>query len=490
VAAVLVAVLAAVVAGCGDDGTEPGATTVGGEAGGGTVEWSDCGGDFECGSVPVPRDYDDRASGRIDVGLIRYPASDPDARIGSLLVNPGGPGASGVEFVRSAASVFPDELQARFDIVGFDTRGTGATLPVDCRFDLDEVFALDTTPDDADERAALERTYAALADACADRNGDVLTLVSSQDTVRDMDRIRAAVGDDGLTYLGYSYGTYLGALYADRYPRRLRALILDGAVDPTLDPADSTIEQAVGFEDALDAFLAACADDSTCEFASEGDPAAALDALLADIDAEGVPAGGDRVLGPGEADIGLASALYLGDAGYAELADALAAAADGDGAPLLALTDSYTGRNDDGSYDGRQDAFWAIACADSGDPAGSEAERRALERRAAAAAPHFGVSSLNLGSVCRHWPVPPADGPDTIDAAGAPPILVIGTTGDPATPLAWAESLADQLGSAELVVVDGSQHGAFILGGSPCVDEIGIRYLVDLAVPREGTMCE
>jgi pimeloyl-ACP methyl ester carboxylesterase len=453
------------------------------------VTWADCGDGFQCGSVPAPRDYDHPRRGTIDVALIRRPASDPAARIGSLLVNPGGPGASGVEFVRGYADVLPDELQARFDIVGFDPRGTGGTLPIDCEVDLDEFFALDTTPDDTAERAAIERTYTAFADACGQRHGDDLALISSQDTVRDMDRVRAALGDQHLTYLGISYGTYLGALYADAYPKRVRAMLLDGAIDPTLDGDAVAIQQAVGFEQALEAFFADCAADTGCAFHSDGDPAAAFDALLADIDTNGVPAADSRVLGPGQADSGVAAALYSGADGYVVLATALAAAADGDGSALLALSDAYTGRDDDGSYDNLFEAFWAIGCLDGGLPAAGGAEQRRLEQRAATAAPHFGVSSVVMGQICRAWPVRPVAEPGPLRAAGSPPILVINTTGDPATPLVGAEALADHLHSGVLVVVESSEHGSFALGGNACVDEIGVRYLVDLDVPAEGTMC-
>ncbi|MGH9026963.1 MAG: alpha/beta fold hydrolase [Acidimicrobiia bacterium] len=245
-------VVAVVAVACDDD--QPGAGHDG------EISWSDCDDGFECGSLQVPRDYDNPRSGTITVALIRHPATDPAGRIGSLLVNPGGPGASGVHFVRGATDLLPEELRVRFDIVGFDPRGTGATLPIECDFDLDDVFALDTSPDDEDERAELEETFAALAAACDERSGADLAAVSSQDTVRDMYRIRAALGDDKLTYLGYSYGSYLGALYADQFPQLVRSMLLDGAVDPSLEPAESAVEQAVGFERALNAFLADCAE--------------------------------------------------------------------------------------------------------------------------------------------------------------------------------------------------------------------------------------
>src|SRR6266508_3522869 len=305
VALVLVLALGVIAAACKDDPQEakdrrkrerePASTTEG-KRGQTTVDWSDCEGG-ECATLNVPLDYDDPDGETIGVALIRIPATDPDRKIGSLLVNPGGPGASGVDFVRGNGFFFPDELRERFDIVGFDPRGTGDTEPIECVRSLDDVLGFDYSPDSDEERQALEDGVEEFTAQCEQREGDILSHISSQDTVRDMDRIREAVGDEQLSYLGFSYGTYLGAVYADFFPDKVRAMVLDGAVDPELSSLDVNLEQAAGFERSLNAFLDDCAGDPDCSFYNGGDTQGAYDALVADIDAHPLKADG-RQLGP------------------------------------------------------------------------------------------------------------------------------------------------------------------------------------------------
>ena len=440
----------------------------------------------ECAVLTVPLDYETPDDGRtIDVALFRVRASNPDERIGSLLVNPGGPGASGVDFVRQAAFAVPDAIRRRFDLVGFDPRGSGKTAPVKCRRNLDSLFALDYSPDDEAERADLDRALRKLAADCERRNGDVLPYVSSGSTVQDMDRVRAALGDDRLSYVGFSYGTYLGALYAERFPDRVRALVLDGAIDPTLDKLQVSLQQAVGFESSLDAFFASCARDPDCGF-GDGDPAAAYDRLARRIDRRPLRVG-DRRLGPGELDLAVFAYLYDGDFAYSSLAGALAAAVDGDGGPLLAEADDFTGRREDGSYSNEQEAFWAIGCLDGPRLGGPEAYR-AAEPEVEAAAPRLGRSNLNYDLACAYWPVPAVAAPGPLTAPGAPPIVVIGTTGDPATPIQWGRDLAATLDSGVFVEVEGTTHTSF-LSLDDCVDRLVSRYLVRLDVPPTGTKC-
>jgi pimeloyl-ACP methyl ester carboxylesterase len=452
-----------------------------------TVRWHACEGG-QCATLTVPLDYAHPEDGHtIKVALFRVPARDPRHRIGSLLLNPGGPGASGVDFVRNSAFAFPNRLRNLFDLVGFDPRGAGQTIPVQCRTWLDDVFALDYSPDTPTERTELDTATQRLAQDCEKRNAKYLPYISTQSTVRDLDRIRAALGDRKLTYLGFSYGTYIGSLYADLFPDRVRAMVLDGAVDPELGALDSSIQQSTGFEHALDAFFADCAVRRRCALYNHGDPGAAYDELAQRIDANPVRGGGGRKLGPGEFDTGVASALYEGAASYDRLEEALAAAGDGDGAPMLALSDEYTGRRSDGTYDNSQSAYWAISCLDGPTLPTPEAYQ-AGEAAARAAAPRLGVSNLNYNLICGYWPVPPVASPNPLDAPGAPPILVIGTTGDPATPVQWAQSLAGELSSGVLLTVEGTQHTSF-LEFNPCVDRIVIRSLVHLVPPRNGKMC-
>ena len=491
VAGALAAVLIAACSGDGRSlfadgkGTRPPATTNAPSAPP-DLEWRDCDGG-ECAELAVPLDYTDPDGETIEVALIRVPATDSDARIGSLLINPGGPGASGVDFVRQSGFFFPDALRERFDIVGFDPRGTGGTTPVQCERSLDEILSYDYSPDSPEERTSLEAGLEELTAQCEQRNGDVLAHISSQDTVRDMDRIREAVGDEKLTYLGFSYGTYLGALYADFFPDKVRALALDGAIDPTVDALGTNLEQAAGFERSLNAFLDDCAANPSCAFYRGGDSHAAYDALAAEIDANPIEADGDRRLGPGEFVLGVYQPLYGGELTWPALSEALDAADDGDPEPLLGLADEYSGRNDDGTYTPLLEPFWSIGCTDL-PSIGPPDQYPNLEEQFRAAAPRFGVTFLYQAMVCSVWPAPAAPDPNPLDAPGAPPILVIGTLGDPATPFQWAESLADVLDSGVLLTAAGEQHTAYLTNS--CATDLIDRYLVDLEIPPAGTSCE
>lgn len=455
-------------------------------SGGGRLAWTPCGGGFECATLPVPRDHEVADGPRLDLALIRAPARGD--RIGSLVVNPGGPGASAVDFVRAVTAALPGSLRDRFDVVGFDARGTGRSAPVDCRYDMARYYALDATPDDAAEREILVAGTRELVAACVAANGDRLDHVSTDDTVRDLDRVRAALGDERLTYLGFSYGTVIGARYATAHPDRIRALVLDGAVDPSLSARAQQLQQAVAFERVLDRFLAWCAGNDDCAFDRAGGTAAAFDRLRARVDADGLPVpGGRRRLSPTEVDLGIATALYEGTAGFPRLGEALAAADRDDGGPLARLSDVYTQRSPGGGYGTIQEAFLAISCAD-GPAIGSLADHLALEDAARAQAPRVGVAVVNNSLPCVFWPVA-EDPPAPVTAPDAPPIVVVGTRGDPATPFAWAEALVARLGGdAVLVSAPGSQHTGF-LQGSRCVDDTVVRYLLTRRAPAATRVC-
>jgi pimeloyl-ACP methyl ester carboxylesterase len=297
------------------------------------------------------------------------------------------------------------------------------------------------------------------------------------------------MGVDRIDYLGFSYGTYLGALYARAFPQHVRSMVLDGAVDPALDYAQTALEQAQGFERDLDAFLAHCRDEG-CGFASGGDPFAAFDDLNGQIDAEPIPAtvgGEQRTLGPGEFDIGVASALYGGHDAWTALGHALAQAAQGRGDELLAFSDDYTQRRPHGEYSNETAALYAVSCLDAPSPR-SLATVQALARRVARAAPHLGPATVWLGLPCTYWPVPARGAVGPVHAPHAPPILVLGTTEDPATPYAWAQSLTAQLQSAHLLTATGESHTSYGRGDD-CVDGAVDRYLLKLDVPAGGTRC-
>lgn len=487
-AALLVALLGACASSSFPSSSSPSSVAPsGGRARTGSVGWHGCGA-IQCATLSVPLDAARPNGPHISLALARRPASGQ--RVGALLTNPGGPGASGVDLVRQAGSVFSSKLRNNFDIVSWDPRGTGASAPVRCDVDLDAFFAIDHSPDNAAEVQQNVDEAKALAASCARGSGGLLRHVSTLDTVRDMDAIRAALGDQRVTYLGFSYGTYLGALYADHYPTRVRAMVLDGAVDPSLPYAQGTLTQALGFEHALDAFLSACASTTQCGFATRGNPAVALNDVLRSIDAESLPAmvsGEHRTLGPGETDLGVATALYAGKQGWPVLAQALTRAAQGDGSGLLQLSDTYTERQPGGHYSNEILAFYAISCTDTPSPrTAAEVERLADASRPGA--PHFGPANFWLGLPCTYWPAPATLLSAPVHATGAPPIVVVGTSNDPATPLSGARALASQLSSGRLLVYQGEGHTAYGRG-SGCVQDAVDRYLVSLVPPKDGTRC-
>ena len=449
------------------------------------VSWHGCDAG-ECGTVSVPLDRSAPKGARIDLAVARASRAKSDERIGSLLVNPGGPGASGLDIAGYIASKLPKSITDRFDVVAWDPRGSGKSAPVNCGNELDGRFVVDTAPDNPGELAALEAAAKRFVDACVTRTGDRLRHISTADTVADLDDLRIALGDDRLTYLGLSYGTYIGGLYATTYPMHVRALVLDGALDPTLSAEDVSVQQAKGFDDSLTEFFGWCRSRTSCAFHHQGDPARAYDALVQRIDARPIGSGSAR-FGPTQLDIAVAALLYGGASGYRQLAAGLHDLEGGTATALAAASDQYLGRTSDGHYDDEWAAFIAISCADG--PNLTLAAAEALQRRAAVEAPHFGAGNVGLGYECSFWPYPPArTGPTTFSAPTAPPIVVVGTRGDPATPIAWARGLATQLGSGRLVTVDDTTHTAS-LNGNPCLDAILVRYLVDLQVPESGTAC-
>lgn len=472
------------------------------------VEWGGCddvdppGGvtevdEFECGTLSVPLDYADPAGGSIDLAIVRLPAAEE--RIGSLVLNPGGPGGSGVDFALQAEFVATPEVLGAYDLVGFDPRGVARSAPVDCLDDAgyDEFAAADPSPDDTAEFVELERLAAELAQGCAD--DPVAPFVDSVSVVRDMDILRAALGDAELDYLGKSYGTVLGALYAEVFPERVGRFVLDGAVDLTDRPADDPtagLEQAAGFETALRSFVEDCLTQEDCPLSGTTDDGVGqIQGLIASLDVAPLPVEGDeRTLTQGLGVTALAGPLYQVDA-WPFLREAIAAAFQGDGSVLLFLNDLFQDRDEDGEYRGNLgEAIYAVNCIDGrGDPEGL-AETRLEDLQEVApqleeASPTFGEQFVYGGVPCLSWPHAPVGWPTPVTGAGAPPILVIGTTRDPATPLVWAERLAEQLESGVLLRYDGDGHTAYKTTGAGCIDELVDAFLLDGEVPEDGTEC-
>ena len=443
---------------------------------------------FECATLPVPLSDDDPSAGQIDLALTRRVTAGKD-RIGSLIVNPGGPGASAVEYLQAAYQDLPEPVRQRFDVVAFDPRGVGSSAPVRCSTtdELDRYFHLDPSPDDAGELAAYAEGNKALTDGCQRRSGRVLPHVSTAVAAADLDRVRTALGEPRLNYLGYSYGTSIGAAYLERYPHRVRAMVLDGAVDPTLT-WDALLEgQSRGFDTALNAFLADCAR-SPCAFrdAVRGDLGAAYDALAARVESRPLPGEGARTVGPGEMSLGVGAGLYSREYGWPAISDALAAAQGGDGAALLALSDTYLERGPSG-YANVSEANIAVNCIDRPWPRTTKPYLD-LAERVGRTSPRFGPAIALSGLACASWPVPPVDRPQPVTGQGAPAVVVIGTTRDPATPYAWSQSLADQLTSGVLMTYDGDGHTIYRAGAPACITRPVNTYLITGKAPP-ATRC-
>jgi pimeloyl-ACP methyl ester carboxylesterase len=454
-----------------------------------SVAWSGCGSGFQCGTVQVPIDYAHPSAGTIGIAVIRKPATDPAGRIGSVLTNPGGPGASGIEFLRGEASIMTN-LNRHFDLVGFDPRGIGQSAPVSCADgpQEDAFNALDSVLDDPQEKSAGIQADKDFAAGCAQRSGNVLPFVDTPSAARDMDMMRAAFGDAKLTYLGFSYGTYLGETYAHLFPTHVRALALDGVIDPTLSANDMLLAQVVGFEKNLQAFLADCqarkSAATPCKYAQSGDPATKLMALMARLDTTPIQVG-DRMLTRGLAVIGVLTPLY-DQSTWSYLDQGLTLADQGNGTLLLAFADLYLGRNANGTYSNQTDANNAVNCLDHPVPS-DVAVYDQLGQGFAKASPLFGPATQYSNLICAYWPVKPTSHPGPLTADGAPTILLVGGTNDPATPYAWAQAVRQQMSNTVLLTRQGNGHVSY--DKSTCAKNAEDDYLISLKIPSDGAVC-
>ena len=460
------------------------------------LDWQPCDHGFQCARLLVPFDYAHPGGKRFSLPVIKLPAADPAHRVGPLVINPGGPGGSGVQYALAARSQFPAALRARFDIVGFDPRGVAGSEPaLACLTgpELDTYLGTDEMPDNAAELDRIVAQAKLYAQRCGQNSRALLPYVGTENAARDMDVLRAALGQSRLTYLGKSYGTYLGTWYAQLFPHRVRALVLDGAVDPDTPSLQAGITQAEGFTVAFRSFAAWCLAASGCPF-GRGASAGSVDSAASRLQALIVRANSAPLtnrLGTGQvADgalllNGVAAALYSKSA-WPDLKTGLANAFDGDGSGLVQLANLLLERNADGTYSNLVDADTAISCLDRPWPR-SLAAWQAEASAAARAAPLFGPPIVWGNLPCAYWPVPPAPRP-AFKAAGAGPILVVGTTRDPATPYRWAQALAADLSSGVLLGRNGDGHTAYG-EGSACVDQIVNAYLISLKVPQSGTVC-
>jgi pimeloyl-ACP methyl ester carboxylesterase len=451
------------------------------------VSWRGCGDGFECSTVTVPVDWDAPGGTTLDLAVIRRKATG--SRIGSMLVNPGGPGVSGVDWLRQSSLAYGQSLRSAFDLVGWDPRGTGASAPIRCLSDveMDQYLAVDPTPDNPAEQQALLDAIARFDAGCKQDTGPVLAHVDTLSTVKDMDVLRAVLGDQTLSYFGASYGTFLGAWYAQTFPWRVGRLVLDGAVDPSLDSEGYIDGQAGGFNLALTAYLQDCLKQQGCPLrGSVQDGTAQLQALLDGADAQPLSTGSGRPLTESLMSTGIVQGLYTPSL-WKRLTKAMTQALQGDGTGLLALADEYDQRDANGHYATTLQATGPIFCLD-------HPETRTVDQIAADARqlgqryPPLGDSMAWAAVSCVGYPIPAVLTPQRLTAPGAAPILVVGTTGDPATPYEWAKALASQLSSGRLLTREGTGHTAYF-EGSTCIDTAVEKYLVAGILPDPGTTC-
>lgn len=475
------------------------------------VNWGPCAADgyggepypdrAECGTVEVPVDYGKPDGAKAQLAVLRFKATGD--KIGSLVLNPGGPGASGVQFAADAMDFLTPPLLERFDVVGFDPRGVGDSTPaIKCVSDEDFdasraddgviVTAADVDRENGETRAFVQ--------SCVDSAGvDFLASVGTDNVVKDMDRLRSALGDEKLTYLGYSYGTHLGSQYAEAFPQNVRAMVLDGAVDPSAEATQSLIDQYAAFQTVFDDYAADCTAKAGCPLGSDPAKAVAVFHQLVDPLVEAPAVTDDpRGLSYQDAMMGTFNALY-DDESWEDLTKGLSALAGG-GRPdeLLEQADIYYERDEDGHYTNWDNAYIAISCVDYRYPKDAAAYPE-LDRRLREVAPFNEYGSFTglpgfMGgyghlplNTCAFWPVPPTSKPHRVSAPGLPTVLVISTTEDPATPYQDGVDLAEQLG-ARLLTFEGAQHTASYYGNA-CVDDPTTKYLIDLTLPPDGTRC-
>ena len=450
--------------------------------------WKQCGAStFSCSTLTVPEDYSDPSGKTLQIAVIKDQlVSHP---IGSLIVNPGGPGGSGVTFVREASEAFSTLLQ-HFSLVSFDPRGVGESDPIRCVSSafLDHSTNMNPVPTTSPEIAAAVNEARTFANDCYKRNGQYLEHVGTIDAARDMDVLRAAVGDAKLTYYGASYGTYLGAKYAQLFPTHIRAMILDGAVNPAQSTMSSDRQQAIGFETDLHDFLVNCVQSSNCSLGSTVAAATQeLHNLVAQVTAHPIPAANGRMLGPGLFFSGLASGFY--DASdWPDLRAAISEVQQGNPTLMIEFADELNERNANGTYTNLIESNTAINCVDRPSPKSlSTYEKDA--RSDAKVAPFFGAAIAWSSLPCAYWRVPPVEQAHPVHAPDASAtILVMGTTHDPATPYRQAQELTKQLGKAQLVTLVGDGHTAYIYGNT-CIDSAANNYLIDLKLPPKGLRC-
>jgi pimeloyl-ACP methyl ester carboxylesterase len=453
------------------------------------IEWKPCDGststEVECGNIEVPFDYADPEQGSFVLFVKRHNAASPADRIGSMMVNPGGPGFGGSSLADDAQYYFSQDLIDRFDIIAWDPRGTGESTPaVDCVDTFDEYFGLDSPPETPEEKQALIDASQAFNDKCAENSGTILPYISTMASAQDINSLRLALGEEKVSFFGFSYGSELGTTWATMFPETVRAIVVDGAVDPNASSVQEGMNQAKGFEGQLATFLKQCSEKTTCAFHNGGKAEAAFDQLVLDIDVTPLEVSKDRTpVTQGVLFTAVAQAMYS-DYYWPQLSEALSEAQSGDGKGILQLYDDYYQRKDDGTYGNELEAFLAISCLDDPGATSTEEVDSHIEDFIAAA-PRLG-GNFAYGYSCALWPVEQA-AKVNITGKDAGPIVVVGTTGDAATPLESTRKMAQGLEQGILIVVDANQHTGY--GANSCVVKAVDDYLIKLKVPAKETTC-
>jgi pimeloyl-ACP methyl ester carboxylesterase len=443
------------------------------------MSWTPCLGDLQCGTLIVPLNYADPKGPTLPIAVARHPAEDPATRIGSLVIDPGGPGVSGLDDMANELSALTTGVLDDFDIVMFDPRGVQRSDPVECEGRPNQPnVTSDPVPETPAEVTSTVAALRQFAGDCEDSGAALLPYVGTVAVARDMDRLRQALGDDQLTYMGQSYGTLLGLTYAKLFPTHVRAMVLDGVIDPALSFNQMSQQQAQGFESVLGQFFTWCAGTSACPWRPVGDPTTALLGLLGATPAS-TPG---QTSGAGPLYDALLDGLYSRN-DWPQLGDTLAADAAGNSAPAASMSQHY---NTSGSTNA-DDAITAIDCLDH-PVSHNVAAYSYLADLFKATAPVFGPLLAWGEAQCAVWPDPPTRSVGAVAAVGAPPILVVGTTGDPATPYQWAVNVSHELARASLLTVQGDDHVAYFYSG--CVRDDVQSYLVGGATPAAGATCD
>jgi pimeloyl-ACP methyl ester carboxylesterase len=494
------AVVAAVLLVAGCTNLVDGRAVLGAPRPGTPVQWSACRAaspdvqvpaGAECGLLSVPVDYAKPDGDVARIAMVRFKATGE--KIGSLVINPGGPGESGVDAAVNLVNSMPASIRARFDLVGFDPRGVAHSKPA-VRCNSDEENDRQRADPEVDYSPAgiahIESEAKDFVARCVDNMGkEFLANVGTASVAKDLDAIRQALGDDKLTYLGYSYGTRIGSAYAEAYPQHVRAMILDGAVDPNADPIEADVRQAAGFQQAFNDYAADCAKDPSCPLGT--DPSKAVDVYHSLVDPlveHPAKTRDPRQLSYPDAVTGTIQALYSPDL-WSHLTDGLKGLHNGVGDTMLELADLYMNRDDQGHYDNSNDALIAVNCVDE-PPVTDRSKAIDEDRRTRQVAPFMSYGQFTGDAPltdCAFWPVPATSKPHQISVSGLPPVLVVSTTDDPATPYQAGVDLANQLGGS-LLTFQGTQH-TVVFQGNACVDDVATKYLIEAKVPPPGTKC-